>query len=68
MGREGRGEGGRRVVEVGGEPVGKGLWSLTVGKRRSIIATVPAHGMPIAWQPQPSRAHLLFVFVVHTIL
>ena len=41
------------MVEVVGEPV---------GKRRSMIATVPAHG----WRPQPSRAHLFFVFVVHT--
>jgi len=31
-----------------------------VGKRRSIIATVPAHG------DLSPRAHLFFVFVVHT--
>jgi hypothetical protein len=41
------------VVEVVGEPV---------GKRRSMIATVPAHGD----LSQPSRAHLFFVFVVHS--
>jgi hypothetical protein len=42
------------VVEVVGEPV---------GKRRSIIAIVPAQ---CPRRPQPSRAHLFFVFVVHT--
>ena len=44
MGREGGGRGGRRVVEVVRGP--------PVGKRRSIMTTVPAHG------DLSSRAHL----------
>ena len=42
------------MVEVVEEPV---------GKRRSIIAIVPAQ---CPRRPQPSRAHLFFVCVVHT--
>jgi len=34
-----------------------------VGKRRSI----DHNDRPCPWRPQPSRAHLLFVFVVHTL-
>jgi len=70
-----RAGGGWAGSRQGGEGRGEDAWlswwvtaRVTLGKRRSIIATVPAHGMPIAWRPQPSRAHLLFVFVVHTIL
>ena len=48
----GEGKGGRRVVEVVGGPV---------GKRRSIVTTVPAHG-----DLSPRARIYFFVFVVHT--
>ena len=52
-GQRREGKGGRRVVEV----VGGGVWAQT---------QIDHSDRPCPWRPQPSRAHLFFVFVVHT--